>query len=160
MEVQDRRSDSGGTLDLDLEMPAQPSMLADMRCALGELRLPAPVLDDARLLVSELVANSIKHAGLGPDDRIHVKAEIDHGRLRVDVLDGGRAGDSPLAGGIRPTPGAESGWGLYLVETVAARWGRGPGRYWFELEVHGRPHRSANPSGPPRRRPPPRRPRP
>jgi anti-sigma regulatory factor (Ser/Thr protein kinase) len=142
MEVQDRRSDPGGTLDLDLEMPAQPSMLSDLRWAMGELPLPAPVLDDARLLVSELVANSIRHAGLGPNDRIRVKAQVAHGRLRVDVLDGGRPGRAPLAGGIRPTPGAGSGWGLYLVETVAARWGHGPGRYWFELDVHGRPHPS------------------
>lgn len=138
MEVQSRRSESGGTLDLDLEMPAQPSMLSDVRGAMGELPLPAPVLDDARLLVSELVANSIKHAGLSPDDPIRVKAEVAHGRLRVDVLDGGQPGSAPLAGGIRPTPGADSGWGLYLVETVAARWGHGPGRYWFELEVDGR----------------------
>ena len=115
-------------------MPAMSSMLSDVRSAFAELPLPAPLLDDARLLVSELVANSMRHARLGPNDTIRVRAEVAHGRLRVDVFDGGRAGTPPLAGGIRPRPGAESGWGLYLVEILATRWGHGTGRYWFELE--------------------------
>jgi anti-sigma regulatory factor (Ser/Thr protein kinase) len=93
------------------------------------------VLEQAQVLMSELVANSIRHAGLGPDDRIRVRAEIGHGRLRVDVFDDGRARNPSLAGAIRPTPGAASGWGLYLVETLATQWGHGAGRHWFELDI-------------------------
>ena len=116
-------------------MPAVSGALTDLRSALAELPVPASALDDARLLVSELVANSMRHARIGPDDTIRVTAEVEKGRLRVDVIDGGRGGGPPLAGGIRPSPGAESGWGLYLVETLASRWGHGAGRYWFELEI-------------------------
>jgi anti-sigma regulatory factor (Ser/Thr protein kinase) len=135
MQVQSRRAASGATQCLDLEMPAESSALTDVRSAFAGLPVPASVLDDARLLVSELVANSMRHARLGRFDTIRVTAEVDKGRLRVDVIDGGRGGRSPVAGGIRPSPGAESGWGLYLVETLASRWGHGAGRYWFELEI-------------------------
>jgi len=116
-------------------VPATPGMLSSVRAALTELPLSARALDDARLLVSELVANSMRHARLGPKDTIRVTAEVGHGRLRVDVVDGGRGGTPVLAGAIRPRPGAESGWGLYLVETLSSRWGYGAGRYWFELEI-------------------------
>jgi len=115
-------------------------MVSKVRRALGELPMPTPLLEDATLLVSELVTNSIRHAGLHPSDPIWVKAEWTGTRLRVDVID---RGDLPsprsVAGAIRPTPGAQSGWGLYLVERLATRWGRGPGRYWFELESQADP---------------------
>ena len=122
---------------LDLEVLPSPNSLWVVREAVGDLSLPTPILDDVRLLVSELVTNSIRHSGIGPDDRIHVRARIGGGRLRVDVIDGGHGRSRPEPGGIRPTPGATSGWGLYLVETLTTRWGRGRGRYWFELDLDG-----------------------
>jgi len=135
MHVQSRRSASGAREWLDLEMPAVSGVLTDVRTAFAELPVPDSTLEDARLLVSELVANSMRHARIGPSDRIRVRAKVKNGRLRVDVIDGGPGGGPPVAGGIRPSPGAESGWGLYLVETLATRWGHGAGRYWFELEI-------------------------
>ena len=60
---------------------------------------------------------------------------MEKGRLRVDVIDGAAAGDGRWRA-CRPSLG-ESGWGLYLVETLASRWGHGAGRYWFELEIGG-----------------------
>jgi len=98
--------------------------------------LPAPLLESAQLLASELVTNSIQHAGLGPHDSIRVQAAWSGTRLRVDVRDRSETrGRYPVAGAIRPAPGAESGWGLFLVDRLASRWGRGPGQYWFELEL-------------------------
>ena len=135
MQVQSRRSESGAGHRLDLEVPPTPGMLSSVRAALTELPLSARALEDARLLVSELVANSMRHARLGPNDTIRVTAEVTHGRLRVDVVDGGRRGAPLLEGAVHPRPGAESGWGLYLVEILSSRWGHGPGRYWFELEI-------------------------
>jgi anti-sigma regulatory factor (Ser/Thr protein kinase) len=137
MQVQSRRSGAGAGHSLDLVVPARPDMLSSVRAALTELPLPARALVDARLLVSELVANSMRHARLGPNDTIQVTAEVENGRLRVDVVDGGRGGTTVVPGAIRPRPGAESGWGLYLVETLSSRWGYGAGRYWFELEIDG-----------------------
>ena len=141
MQVQNRRSRSGAWQGLDVELPARVTMLSQVRSVLADLPLPAPVLTDARLLVSELVANSMRHAGLGPDDLIHVTAEVTRGCLRVDVIDGGRCGTRTSPGRTRPRPEAESGWGLFLVETLSTRWGHDPGRFWFELEFepdHGR----------------------
>jgi serine/threonine-protein kinase RsbW len=135
MLVQRRRSETGAGHLLDLEVPATPGMLSGVRAALTELPLSDRALDDARLLVSELVANSMRHARLGPKDTIRVTAEVTPGRLRVDVVDGGRDVTLLPADATRPRPGAESGWGLYLVEIISSRWGSGAGRYWFELEI-------------------------
>jgi len=43
-----------------------------------------------------------------------------------------------IAGSIRPDPGAESGWGLFIVNQLATRWGAihdGGAGYWFELDA-------------------------
>ena len=134
MEVRSQRSESGRGVCLELRVPAVPSVVSEVRQALAEFPMPAALADDARLLVSELVTNSIRHAGLHPDDRIRVRAEWTGTRLRVDVIDRARVAESPVVGAIRPAPGAESGWGLYLLERLATRWGNGRGRYWFELD--------------------------
>lgn len=120
---------------VDVRIPAKPGLVPSLRHALGALDLPPRLLDDARLLLSELLGNSIRHAGLGPDDQVRVRAEWSGTKLRVDVWDRAQvpAAGQP-AGAIRPDPGSESGWGLYLVDSMAARWGSVPGRYWFELE--------------------------
>ena len=67
-----QRSECGNQVRLDLLVPATPRILPEVRRALGELALPASVLDDARLLVSELVTNSIRHAGLHSEDQIRI----------------------------------------------------------------------------------------
>jgi anti-sigma regulatory factor (Ser/Thr protein kinase) len=128
---------------VEILVPAAPSVLPETRQALSELPLPAAVLADAQLMVSEMVSNSIRHAGLNPDDQIRVKAMVSGGKLRVEVLNPIRTGRPRIAGGIRPAPGAESGWGLYLVESLATMWGHGAGRYWFELELR----RDGTPTG-------------
>jgi anti-sigma regulatory factor (Ser/Thr protein kinase) len=135
MWVQSQRSASQAASRVEILVPATPSVLPETRQALSELPLPAAVLADAPLMVGEMVSNSIRHAGLRADDRIRVNAVVSSGKLRVEVLNPYRTGQHRIAGGIRPAPGAESGWGLYLVESLATRWGHGTGRYWFELNL-------------------------
>lgn len=119
-----------------MRVPAAPGMVSQVRRAIKDLGLPSPLLDDALLLVNELVTNSIRHSGLGPEDQVRVRADWSGTRLRIDVYDrAGAPAPSRVAGSIRPPPGAASGWGLYLVDRLASRWGTGPGRYWFELEL-------------------------
>jgi anti-sigma regulatory factor (Ser/Thr protein kinase) len=122
---------------LDLRVRAAREEVAGVRQALGRIGLPATTLADAGLLVSELLSNSIKHSGLRPDQFIRVTVDWSVDTLRVTVRDGSSRSPGPLAGSIRPPPGAESGWGLYLVNRVASRWGTlaGEGGYWFELQL-------------------------
>jgi anti-sigma regulatory factor (Ser/Thr protein kinase) len=124
---------------LDLRVRASPEEVLLVRHALGGLGLPDVMLDDATLLVSELLTNSIRHSGLRPDEEVRVTAEWSGQRLRVTVRDRPAARPAPpVAGSIRPPPGAESGWGLFLVDQIASQWGtlddEAGGGYWFELK--------------------------
>ena len=120
---------------LDVRIPATHQAPAKARRALSKLALPLPLAFDAQVAVSELVSNSVRHAGLSPDDLIRLTAHWTGTRLRVHVRDRQR-GTPPTAvsGSIRPAPSAESGWGLYLVEHFTSRWGTSPSGYWFELQ--------------------------
>jgi anti-sigma regulatory factor (Ser/Thr protein kinase) len=119
---------------LDVRIPATHQAPAKARRALGKLALPLPLAFDAQVAVSELVSNSVRHAGLAPDDLIRITADWSGTLLRVHVRDGTRGGrPTGISGSIRPAPGAESGWGLYLVDRVANRWGTSADGYWFEL---------------------------
>ena len=109
---------------------------ANARRALDELsgRLSPNVLDDVRLLVSELVTNSIRHARLAPSQWVDLAVRIEGDTVRVEVIDPG-PGFRPSV--LRPTLYQESGWGLYLVEQVANRWGvvdDGAIHVWFEID--------------------------
>jgi signal transduction histidine kinase len=98
--------------------------------------LPAAVRDDVLLLVTELVANAVRHAGVGPDQSVRVALRRSRRFVRVDVIDPG--GNFAR---VRPKPITDDpgGWGLVLVERIAARWGVGHGApgtcVWFEVEV-------------------------
>jgi anti-sigma regulatory factor (Ser/Thr protein kinase) len=124
---------------LELVVPAAPNEVSNVRQALGRLGLPPDVFGDATLLLSELLSNSVKHSGLRPDQHVRVTADWSESVFRVTVRDRPAESSAPqLAGSIRPPPGAESGWGLYLVDRIASRWGTldddDGGGYWFELK--------------------------
>ena len=72
-----------------------------------------------RLLVSELVTNSIRHGNAVHGRPVELGLELDRSMLRVWVVDRG-PGFEPH----RPTPDPEepSGWGLYLVDRIADRY--------------------------------------
>jgi anti-sigma regulatory factor (Ser/Thr protein kinase) len=122
---------------LRLAVEARPRSLVELRRAVEGLGLSETMLRDAVLLTTELVTNSVRHAGLDADDVIEVVIVRSGSTLRVSVRDGGswEPPDLAVIGSMRPSPGAQSGWGLYLVDRLAARWGtnRGGG-FWFELE--------------------------
>jgi anti-sigma regulatory factor (Ser/Thr protein kinase) len=129
-----RQAASHALRRLDVRLRATRQAAAKARGALRELELPLPLANDAQLAVSELVTNSVRHAGLAPTDLILVTVHWSGARLKVHVRDGRRSvGPAVVSGSIRPVPGAESGWGLYLVDRVASRWGTSAHGYWFEL---------------------------
>jgi anti-sigma regulatory factor (Ser/Thr protein kinase) len=93
--------------------------------------LPADLVGDVKLLVSELITNSVKYGGDGEVRLVMERRGTGH--VRVEVVDQG-AGFVPVA---RDRPVTEAGgWGLHIVETVADRWGvhDGSTHVWFEIE--------------------------
>ena len=90
------------------------------------------VRDSVRLLVSEAVTNSVRHAGLGRDQKIELEVSSGATSVRVDVVDRGRGFDPGTA--VEPSP--EGGFGLFLVGELADRWGFEPrdSRLWFEID--------------------------
>src|SRR3712207_5874843 len=90
---------------------------------------------DVRLLVSELVTNSVRHAQIGPEDSIELKVSVGDERVRVEVADSGPGFDPP---DLDPTAtdARDHGWGLFFVTQLADQWGveAGEGRVWFEIE--------------------------
>ncbi|MDB4896725.1 MAG: hypothetical protein JWN15_2987, partial [Firmicutes bacterium] len=57
----------------DVRFPPRPESVRAARGALETLHLPVALRETARLLLSELVANSVRHAGLGPNENIRVR---------------------------------------------------------------------------------------
>jgi anti-sigma regulatory factor (Ser/Thr protein kinase) len=100
-----------------------------------ELRALGQVAFDVRLLVTELVANSVRHAGLDENDVITLMLELSDTRVRVEVRDPGRGFAFP----VRPQKlTAEGGRGLQIVAAIARRWGverSEPIAVWFEIDI-------------------------
>ena len=88
-------------------------------------------VEDAVLLVSELVTNAVKY---GPEEApISLIVGQGGGRTRFTVHDLGLGPLPEMRAEGDPAPG---GHGLRLVDALADRWGveRGSTRVWFELE--------------------------
>lgn len=107
------------------------------RDALKALKaLLAPeTFEDLRLLVSEVVANSVRHAGaIGQKGYVRVKVFASEKLIRVEVLDQGVGFDESA---LRdPSPDDPSGRGLFLVDKIAQSWGvtkDGETCVWFVL---------------------------
>lgn len=93
-----------------------------MRAELEASGADDTVVDDAVLILSELLSNSSRHASpLPPDDSVRADwAQTTDGRLTISVTDGG--------GPTRPLPAtpsvtAHGGRGLSIITSLARDWG-------------------------------------
>jgi anti-sigma regulatory factor (Ser/Thr protein kinase) len=96
------------------------------------------VREDVLLLVTELVTNAVRHAGVGTDGSLRVLFRRWPQRVRVDVTDPGIDFARVRPRSIGSIADGAGGWGLGLVDRIAARWGVGHGMsgtcVWFEVE--------------------------
>jgi anti-sigma regulatory factor (Ser/Thr protein kinase) len=118
------------------DLPRDATAPAHARRAIDGLtgRIAPDIAPDVKLLVSELITNSVKYGGNG-EVTLKVEAE-DPRKLRVEVIDQG-AGFVPMA---RNRPATDvGGWGLHLVQTLSNRWGvyEGSTHVWFEIDRTG-----------------------
>jgi anti-sigma regulatory factor (Ser/Thr protein kinase) len=92
-------------------------------------------LAELRLLTTEVVSNSVRHGGVDTDGWVSTVVCFMDGRVRVEVRDSSGSGEP------RPRdPDYEDGggFGLFLLDQIAARWGvqRDAGLcVWFELAL-------------------------
>ena len=128
---------AGTVVELTRQLTTGGAAAAEVAEALVALepRLGPELVADLRLLATELVANAIRHSGKSTRPiELHVRAGDD--LVRLSVESDGRGFEMPS----RPIPQPEGagGWGLYLLDQRATRWGveRVDGiRVWAELEV-------------------------
>jgi integral membrane sensor domain MASE1/anti-sigma regulatory factor (Ser/Thr protein kinase) len=121
-----------------VELMPGPGCPAAARAALSPLAdaLATQIYSDLRLGVSELVTNSVRHARLQPGDLIRLQVEISNRVLRVEVSDPGEGFSANI-----PEPAARGpgGWGLFLTEQLADRWGvdrdGGWTKVWLERDL-------------------------
>jgi anti-sigma regulatory factor (Ser/Thr protein kinase) len=86
-------------------------------------------METLRLLITELVTNSVRHTRA---DSIGLKVLVGRNAVWTEVTDRGPGFDLDHA-----RDGDRTGWGLFLVERLAERWGVNQDgdatKVWFEL---------------------------
>ena len=122
--------------ELSVELPRNPQAPSLARRALADLdgKIDPSVLPDVRLLVSELITNSVKYGGEGPV-RLEVTAADD--RVRAEIIDQG-VGFTPVE--RNDDLDKVGGWGLHLVQQLTTDWGtyEGSTHVWFEIDLGAR----------------------
>ena len=105
------------TKTLELSVKAVPANVARVRRRVGDLAsaagMPAEVVDDVRLCVSEAVANAVLHAYDRTGGIVEVGVAIDDDELTVVVRDAGA--------GIGPPARDGHGYGLRLIRELSPR---------------------------------------
>jgi serine phosphatase RsbU (regulator of sigma subunit)/anti-sigma regulatory factor (Ser/Thr protein kinase) len=122
--------------------PTAPSRARSFtRGALRAWGLPEEMVDDAVLLVSELVANGVQHAGTELEVYVRLAAGTSPW-VEVQVTDQHPARALPAAAVSPRNADSERGRGLLLPSALASEWGvtyaAAAKTVWFRLPVPGR----------------------
>jgi anti-sigma regulatory factor (Ser/Thr protein kinase) len=132
-------------MDFRLALPPEHRSASIARLAMDDWLskdLEEDVVADARLGVSELVTNAVRHGGLGAGDGVLVDLTLGPEDLRI-VVSQPTLLTAPVPMGPLPGPNRTHGMGLVIIDELATRWGsepRPPGRVWFELsKIPGAP---------------------
>lgn len=87
---------------------------------LRQARIGTGVVEDARVVVSELLGNALRHARPLPDGTLTVQVVIEDDGIRICVVDGGSATLPTL---LHPPPMSLGGRGLAIVRILTQQWG-------------------------------------
>ena len=119
------------TNDVVVALRPEPAAVSAARRLLVREGLDDDLNHTVCLLTSEVVTNSIRHAGLSESDRIVLAARRAREFVRVQVRDPGAGFDPDVRH-------EAAGYGLRMLEILASRWGvdrRDDGcRVWFEVD--------------------------
>ena len=119
--------------DVDAPVAARRA-LDGFRGQLGE-----DLIERSALVVTEVVTNSVTHAGLTAAQAIDLNIQVSPGCLRIEVTDEGSVVFEPAV--TVPHPGQTSGRGWWMVDQLTDRWGvdfKHSTRVWseFDLDPH------------------------
>jgi serine/threonine-protein kinase RsbW len=112
---------AAGPVDLTLPFAAESAHVArdQLLSWMTHLSISAEERDDARLVVSELIGNSVRHAQPLADGTVQVTWAAGPRGLDIAVTDGG-ARTTPER--IEASVSDVSGRGLSIVESLSTRW--------------------------------------
>jgi anti-sigma regulatory factor (Ser/Thr protein kinase) len=117
---------------VELRLPAESAALGRAREAVSELgRLHPETELTLKLLVNELITNSIRHARLAAGEEVVVLLEVAPDRVRVEVIDHG-------VGFAMPEGEVESRRGFPMVQALSSRFGvtrQDATCSWFEIDL-------------------------
>ena len=127
-----KRNDGAGN-GFRLQLSGGALAAGRARRELSRLRddLDPPLLDSVLLLVTELLTNSVRHAGA---DSMELAVKVGSESVRVEIANPGSHFEPVQRDGeVDP----DAGWGLFLVDRLSDAWGvvEEPGRQrvWFEV---------------------------
>jgi anti-sigma regulatory factor (Ser/Thr protein kinase) len=106
-----------------MRLPFTPSSVSVARLTLkswmSENGTHDEAVEDARVVISELVANSVRHARPLSDGQIHVSWTLEPRGLELTVTDGGSA-TRPRA--LQASSSALAGRGMAIVSVLSQEW--------------------------------------
>ena len=117
------------TMPLSIRSPAEVRSALETTYADAMDRL---LLDDVKLMASELVTNAVQHSGCPEGDPLLLRATVVDGVLRVALGDAGWTTDHLEPRSINPPSG------LGVVRLLSDRWSSyrdGHFTVWFEINV-------------------------
>jgi anti-sigma regulatory factor (Ser/Thr protein kinase) len=122
---------------LRMRLGSGPDAAAEARRAITHLRadLDPPLKETLRLLVTELVTNSVRHTDC---DALTLRIAVGRSAVLTEVADDGPTFDlEPYEAASVDEHDPGYGWGLFLVQRLARNWGvkedGSSKRVWFEL---------------------------
>src|SRR3954447_5377964 len=117
------------TVPFSNEVPRQ--VRADLETRWGAT-LDRPLLDEVKMMASELVGNALVHSGRPVEDPLTLSIKITDDVLRLEVIDQGRGVEHLTPRQTFPASGPQ------CVDLLSDRWGskhENSFHVWFEIDV-------------------------